>query len=423
MRRLRNWLALALVILMGLAGAVIWLNLRGEAAISEARPGLSSAGQIERGRYLALAGNCAACHTRQGATAYSGGRPIDTPFGTIFSSNLTPDAKTGLGQWSADQFWRALHHGRSRDGRLLYPAFPYLNYTLVTREDSDALLAYFLTLPPVEQAQKPSTLGWPYNTQWALAVWRALYFKADAWRPEPTQSDQWNRGAYLVQGLGHCGACHTPRDELGGPQSSDSLSGSLLPGQRWYAPALTSVHEAGVSSWPTEDVVQLLRDGVNAHAVVSGPMAEVVYRSTQYLSETDLTAMAIYLRSLPEHAPAPVDGLVALPAQINLGKRVYGDHCAQCHGQEGQGVPGAWPALAGNRAVTMGQPANLVRIVLGGGFAPTTAGNPRPHGMPPFRHQLGDEEIAAVISYIRAAWGNNAGPISTLDLLRDRKGE
>ena len=383
----------------------------------------SPADLVARGAYLSRAGNCLACHTDRGGAPGAGGRAIETPFGTVSAGNLTPDARTGLGAWSADDFWRALHHGRSRDGRMLYPVFPYNHYTLVTREDSDALFAYLRSLPAVERANTPHTLRWPYSTQAALAVWRALYFRPGSYQADTARDAQWNRGAYLVRGLGHCGACHSTRNALGASDLKD-LSGGVIPMQSWYAPSLASDQEAGVAHWSREQVVQLLRTGRTDAASTLGPMAEVVLHSTQHLNESDLQAMAGFLQALPQArpaAPAAERSTRAIaPAQAQRGAFLYGEHCAQCHGDKGQGVPGAYPALAGNRAVTLPVSANLVQVVIHGAFPPSTTGNPRPYGMPPFALTLNDTDVAAVLTHIRNTWGNRAGPVSELDVAQQR---
>ena len=305
------WTLFFAVALLALGTAVVAaLNLRGEAALPAESQALSQAVPatpelVARGEYLARAGNCMACHTVQGGAPYAGGRGIDTPFGVIHTTNLTPDKATGIGNWSAAEFWRALHNGRSKDGRLLYPAFPYPNYTQVTREDSDAIYAYLQSLPAVAQANRPHALRFPYNTQAALGVWRALFFTPGTFAPGPVQSAEWNRGAYLVNGLGHCAACHTPRNALGASSQAQAFSGGLIPVQNWYAPALNVAAEAGVAHWPVEDVVALLKTGVAPQGSVTGPMAEVVFRSTQYLNDADAQAIAVYLRALPQRAIAP----------------------------------------------------------------------------------------------------------------------
>ena len=430
MRKLAAAGAALLALAVALVAIVWFLNVRGDPAPSAsaapvAAPAPASAETIARGAYLARAGNCMACHTVRGGTPYAGGRGIGTPFGTVYTSNLTPDPVHGIGNWSATDFWRAMHNGRSRDGRLLYPAFPYPNYTQVTREDSDAIHAYLQSLPPAAQPNRAHALRWPYGTQPALAVWRALYFSPGVHEPAPeksaaTKSAEWNRGAYLVQGLGHCSACHTPRNTLGATNDDLTLSGGLIPMQNWYAPSLASPAEAGVADWSQADIVSLLKTGTSARGAVTGPMAEVVLHSTQHLTDADLGAMATFLKELPQSPmPAPPANIApALPA--SPGGRLYTQHCAACHGDDGKGVPGAYPPLAGNRAVTMKSPANLVQIVLNGGYAPATAGNPRPYGMPPFVLVLSDSEIAQVLSYTRAAWGNQAGDVSEFDVARLR---
>ncbi|MFN3812636.1 MAG: c-type cytochrome [Roseateles asaccharophilus] len=410
---------LSLVILpLALLSLGGWFGLTGPASPTAAPRPTPSPDQLARGAYLARAGNCMGCHTARGDAPYAGGRPIPTPFGTVFSPNLTPDPATGLGLWSAEDFWRALHQGRGRDGRLLNPAFPYDNYTLIRREDSDALYDYLRSLAPVARAKPPDELRFPYNTQAALAVWRALFFRPGVYAPEPDRDAVWNRGAYLVQGLGHCSACHGSRNALGGHGGPTDFRGDLLQGLGWYAPSLQDPAEAGVAHWSPLELKVWLRDGRNAHASALGPMAEVVLGSTQHLSDPDLDAMARYLRDLPqrEHPqgarPRPETGL------REQGAKLYEQHCAACHGQRGEGVPGIYPALAGNRSVTQGEGVNLLRVMLRGAFAPATTGNPRPFGMPPFAGVLSDQELAAVASHVRNSWGNTAGDLRAVDVIR-----
>ena len=409
-----------------LAVAVAWHNwgdLLGTAP--SANESDMGAATVQRGAYLARAGNCIACHTARGGAAMAGGRGIDTPFGTVYSSNLTPDPETGLGQWNSLDFWRALHHGRSRGGRLLAPAFPYEHTTLITREDSDALFAWLRSLPPTHQATPAHTLTWPLGTQAALAVWRTLFFEPQDWRADPRQSAEWNRGAYLVQGLGHCAACHSPRNALGASAGVGDLSGGLMPVQQWYAPNLHSEAESGLTSTPLAETMRLLQTGQNGQASVSGPMAEVVQHSLQHLSADDLRAMAVYLQAQARSASTPTTPAPA-PARAStlaLGSRLYERHCATCHGERGEGAPGIYPALRGNRAVRLAEPANLVQIVLFGGYAPVTAGHPRPFGMPPFVLELSDSEIAAILSHVRQglqAEGQAAGEVTPLQVNRIR---
>jgi mono/diheme cytochrome c family protein len=420
-RRIWQIAGAAILVIAVAALALVGLNRRDESPVpAQAVPFAATTQQIERGAYLARAGNCAGCHTARGGAAYAGGQGIATPFGIVFASNLTPDDATGLGRWSAAHFWRAMHNGRSFDGRLLYPAFPYPNFTQITRDDSDALYAYLRSLPPVAQANRPHALRFPYNTQLSLAVWRALFFSPGVYRPEPDKSPEWNRGAYLVRGLGHCDACHAGRNLLGATSEKLELSGGLIPMQNWYAPALNAPHEAGVADWDTGQVVALLRDGVSSGASVMGPMAEVVYRSTQFLSAADLQAMAVFLKQLPQANPAAARSPAVADDGSSRGAKLYAQHCAQCHGDRGEGRPGAYPALAGNRAVTMDPPANLVRVLVSGGYLPATPGNPRPYGMPPFSRTLDDADMAAVLTTIRASWGNAAPPVTPLEVLRYR---
>ncbi len=423
----RRLLLALLALLLALAGLVWAFNFLGRPAHPRHRAAqhaaFARAGGARPPYLLARVGDCMLqCHTERGSAPYAGGRAIDTPFGTVYASNLTPDSETGLGAWSAAHFRRALHEGRSRDGRLLYPVFPYTHTTRVTDADADALFDFLRSLPPVNKPNREHRLRWPYNTQAALAVWRTLYFRPEKYVPDAAQTPEWNRGAYLVRGLGHCGACHGARNALGGLREALDLSGGLIPMQNWYAPSLASPSEAGVADWPLQDIVQLLATGAAPHATVLGPMAEVVLNSTQFIEAADLRAMAVYLKSLPPTSTDtdPREVLVASAPLLDRGRKLYDQHCADCHGDQGQGVPGAYPALAGNRAVTLPSTENLVQVVLHGGFPPATRGNPRPFGMPPFATTLSDADVAAVITYLRAAWNNKAAPVSELTVGQQR---
>lgn len=422
MKRLAAWLFAGIVLVLLLTLTVWQLNLRDESDVTQAvATAAASPALLERGAYLARAGNCMSCHTARGGSPYAGGRGIATPFGTVFSGNLTPDKQTGIGSWSASHFWRAMHNGRSKDGRLLYPAFPYTSYTEVTREDSDALFAYLQSLPAAAQPNTPHALRWPFSTQAALAVWRALYFSPGQYAPDTAQTAEWNRGAYLVRGLGHCSACHSARNALGASSTPLDLAGGLIPMQNWYAPSLTAPAEAGVADWQPEHIAALLKTGVSPRGSVLGPMAEVVLHSTQHLSDADLGAMAVFLKALPPTAVADSSPTAAgNTAAARAGAKLYEQHCAQCHGEQGRGVPGAYPPLAGNRAVTMASTANLVQVVLNGGYAPATAGNPRPFGMPPFVLVLSDNELAELLTYLRSAWGHQASAVTPTEINRMR---
>lgn len=424
---LRIVLALALLALVGL-GVLYWMQPRPLAPVGDASPPGESAPValrpaqpdpttqlIAKGEYLARAGDCVACHTAPGGKPFAGGRAMPTPFGNIYVPNITPDEETGIGLYTPDEFYRMLHTGISRDGKLLYPAMPFASYTKVTREDSDAIYAYLMSVPPVRQPNRPHELRFPYNKRELLVGWRALYFKEGEYQPDPNQSAEWNRGAYLVQGLGHCAMCHTAVNRLGGTQESRAFEGGMIPNQNWYAPSLTSNREAGLGEWSLKDITDLLQTGVSNRGTVYGPMAEVVYHSLQYLTDEDVRAMAVYLKSLPERdtsPPPPSQARLVAPEVMELGRRIYDQQCAMCHGEEGKGYPPAYPPLAGNQSITLYSPVNPIRMVLNGGYPPGTRKNPRPHGMPPFSHMLTDDEVAAVVTYIRVAWNNTGTPVT-----------
>ncbi len=383
----------------------------------------------ERGKYLAQVANCMGCHTAQGGPSYARGRELPTPFGTFITSNITPDDRTGIGSWNEQDFWKALHEGKSRDGRPLYPAFPYTEYTRISREDSDAIFSHLQSLAPVAQENPPGRIGFPYNFQPLLSLWRFIYFKPGVYQTDSGQSDEWNRGAYLVQGLGHCSACHAERNPLGavvGAAGGDTLGGGQIMGSNWYAPSLTSSSEAGSARWPISEIVQLLTTGVSSGATTSGPMADVVRQSLQHLTPEDARAMAVYLKSLPESAPRSRSPAQTVTEQgrawLERGKVIYEKHCENCHGRSGEGASGIYPPLAGNRGVAMTPPVNAIRSILIGGYPPSTAGNPRPYGMPPFAQVLRDDEVAMVLSYIRTAWGNDASLVTKDQVDKSRVG-
>ena len=375
-----------------------------------AAPDPSSVDPVARGAYLALAGNCAGCHTARGGAPYAGGRGIVTPFGTIHASNLTPDVETGLGAWDAEAFRRALREGRSRDGHALYPAFPYTEYTRVSDADADALHAYLRSLAPVHAPNRPHALRFPWNLPGLLDGWRLLFFRPARFEPDPARDAAWNRGAYLVQGLGHCGACHTARNALGAPRGAP-LGGAAAPLEGWHVPSLLDGRDGGVAAWTQAETHEWLGTGLNVRAVASGPMAQVVANSLQHLVPADLDAMSTYLRALPRieppAAPRRVD-LLPGSASLELGARLYRERCADCHGEQGEGAPPHWPALAGNRTLTMASPVNAIRAVLHGGFPPATRANPRPYGMPPAGPGLDDRDVAALVNWLRNSWGHSA---------------
>ena len=372
--------------------------------------------KIARGSYLTRIGNCALCHTARGADSYAGGRSIVTPFGTVFSSNLTPDTRFGIGAWTASDFWRALHHGQSKDGRLLSPAFPYTSYTHVTRDDSDAIWAFLQTVKPSAQPPIAHAMAWPFGTQFALKTWRTLYF-APGSGPTPA------RGEYLVRGLGHCYECHGQRNALGALTSASPDRGGVLPGSTWYAPSLRMASEASVARWDQAAIVRFLKTGMSGTSWAGGPMTEVVTHGTQYLSDGDAAAVAAFLRdqgldtavATPLAIP-PSPSTVPNAKSAQSYKALYEKHCADCHGKQGEGESGAYPALAGNRALNMVNINNLVLKLMYGGFSPTSVASPRPFGMPPFMLTLNDMEMAGVVTYIRTSWGNTGASINEFDI-------
>jgi mono/diheme cytochrome c family protein len=371
---------------------------------------------IDKGAYLARAGDCIACHTKPEGELFAGGRPMLTPFGTLYTSNITPDSETGIGTWSADQFYAMMHTGRFPDGGLLYPAMPFGSYTKVTRADSDAIFAFLRSIPAVKQPNRPHDLRFPYNNRSLILGWRTLYFNEGEYKPDPKQSDEWNRGAYLVEGLGHCAMCHTAINALGGSSDSEAFQGGLIPMQNWYAPSLTSNKEAGLGDWNLQEITDYLKTGISARGAVYGPMAEVVYNSLQYMTDADIRAMAVYLKSLGQGSPPGAARATVTSSEgsllLTLGKTIYDRECASCHGAQGLGKPPHYPPLAGNQSIQMSSAVNPIRMVLNGGFPPGTAGNPQPYGMPPFAQSLSDDEVAAVVTYIRTAWGNRGAAIS-----------
>lgn len=398
--------------------ALVFILLPAQSRTQAARSaGNASTAQIEKGKYLAQAGDCIACHTVPGQKIFSGNRPLPTPFGTLYAPNITPDPATGIGKWTAQEFYNMMHTGRSRDGSLLYPAMPFASYTKVTREDSDAIFAYLMSVPPVAQKNRPHELQFPYNNRNLLIGWRTLYFEEGEYQPDKTKSVEWNRGAYLVQGLGHCTMCHTPINRLGGSSEEQAFQGGLIPMQHWYAPSLTSNREAGLGEWEIKDIMDLLQTGISQRATVYGPMAEVTYNSLQHLSDDDIRAMAVYLKSLPDKATS-VRGPSQLPETseatqvFSEGRRVYEAKCATCHGAKGKGMPPHYPPLANNQSIEMVSAVNPIRMILNGGYPPGTKKNPMPYGMPPFAQELSDVEVAAVATYIRTAWGNRGAPVT-----------
>ena len=371
------------------------------------------AASIERGRYLAILGDCAGCHTQAHGPAFAGGLPFNAQFGTVYSTNITPDSTTGLGNWTADQFYRALHEGVAADGTHLYPAFPYVYFSHVTRQDSDDLFAYLRSIKPVYQKPTPNRLMFPFNIRWGLIFWNWLYGPKAPAQTVADQSAQWRRGEYLVNGLGHCGGCHTPKNLLFGDKNSHPLTGGLL--DNWYAANLTSQRADGLGKWTHDDVVRFLATGHNKYATAAGNMQEKVTLSTSHMTNQDRAAIATYLKSLAPNERRDE----ALPdrKQMASGQVVFVQNCKVCHappGQPDQPGPGPlpdYPKLGGDTLI-MGQDATTVlRIILQGAESAVTPNERTTYSMPSFA-TLSDRQIANVATYIRNSWGNHAPPVS-----------
>lgn len=381
----------------------------------------SDAELVAKGKYLATAGDCVACHTARGGVPFAGGRSLATPFGSVYAPNITPDSKSGIGGWSFDDFWQALHAGKRADASLLYPVFPYTSFTRVTVDDARAIYAYLKSLPAVRNERAANRMDFPYNLRPLLLVWRALFFEPGVYQPDNKRSDKWNRGAYLVQGLGHCNQCHSTRNALGAMHKEPLLAGGEMPQQGWYAPNLSMQPGGGLAGWTQADVVMLLKTGASTKGAVFGPMAEVVRRSTQHLTHDDLEAIAVYLQTLPPPSPAPAPSSVPLaPAALEAGRAIYVKQCSACHGKQGEGAGSIYPPLRGNSTVLAPVAINVVRSVLLGGFAPVTHANPMPYSMPPFARQLNDAQIAQVVNYIRQSWGNMAATVTAAEVAKYR---
>lgn len=394
--------------------------------------------QIERGRYLAILSDCSSCHTvRGGNQPFAGGRPIETPFGNIVAPNITPDPETGIGSWSDEQFDAAIRKGIRRDGSRLYPAMPYNAYTKMSRDDVLAIRAYLNTVKPVHNAVVADTLPFPFNIRAAMRVWNALYFKEGEFRPNLNKSAEWNCGAFLVDGPGHCGACHTPKSFLGGDKGNQYFQGGYLQG--WSAPDITNDVRLGLGGWSKDDLVYYLRSGHNRVTAATGPMGEVVTLSTAHMSEPDLDAIATYLKSLPgrndrisptsARSPAMAAGVATstaspiptdTPAMI-AGAAIYRDQCSACHGLAGNGVAELFPSISEFSIVRSDDPTTSIWIILRGARSVGTRAQPTASGMPSYSKQLDDQEVAAVLTFIRSRWGGIANPVVSKDVSNVRR--
>jgi mono/diheme cytochrome c family protein len=366
--------------------------------------------QIEKGRYLTVASDCLSCHTVPGSgQPFAGGRVIETPFGGIVAPNITPDPETGIGDWSDDEFDAALRKGVRRDGASLYPAMPYNAYTRMSGEEVRAIRAYLATVTPVRHPVAAKSLPFPFNFRSAMHIWNALYFKEGEYQPDPKQSVEWSRGAFLVDGPGHCGACHTPKSFLGGDKSSRYLQGSDVQG--WFAPSLTNDSRSGLGAWSVEDFVAYMKTGHNRVSAATGPMAEEVSLSSSQMTDQDLEAMASYLKTVPggQGAPGP---LRADDPVMQAGEAIYRDQCSACHGLDGHGVPQLFPSVADSSIARSNDPTTSIRIVLRGARSVGTIAEPTAPGMPSYGRQLSDVQVAAVLTYIRNKWGGAASAVS-----------
>lgn len=367
--------------------------------------------QIQRGRYLAILSDCSSCHTVPGSGhPFAGGRAIETPFGNIVAPNITPDPETGIGSWSDEAFDAAVRHGIRRNGSRLYPAMPYNAYTKMSRDDVLAIRAYLNTITPVRNAVVADTLPFPFNIRAAMRVWDALYFKEGDYRPDPNQSAEWNRGAFLVSGPAHCGACHTPKTFLGGDKTNQYLEGAYLQG--WSAPNITNDARLGLGRWSKADIVSYLKSGHNHITAATGPMGEVVTLSTAQMTDPDLNAIATYLKSLPGRTEATSSLSANDPAMV-AGGAIYRDQCSACHGLDGKGVAELFPSIADSSMVKSNDPTTSIRIVLRGARSVGTSSQPTAPGMPSYGRQLNDDEVAAVLTYMRNNWGGAATAVTS----------
>ena len=368
---------------------------------------------LAQGEYLARIGNCVSCHSIRGGVPFTGGLAFRTPWGTLFSTNLTPDPRTGLGSWSVEEFRHTMRNGVSRHG-VLYPAFPYAHFALLSDADLDALFAWLQHLPATLRAATPNRLDFPASWRPALVAWRMLHYRPQEADFGASQSVQWQRGRYLVDGLGHCAMCHSRRGRMDSLPPAGYLAGGRIPGIDWYAPPLD---RGRLDAFSDTELADYLRSGTSAHGTVYGPMAEVVYNSLRYLTPDDALAIAVFLKSVPAHAPAPpAMPMAAIRETDDGGAALYKKHCESCHAADGRGKPPGYPALVDSVAVTAPDPINAVRLILYGAMPPTTAQNPRPYSMPPFVQQLDSAGIAAVTNYIRATWGGQRADLTAAEV-------
>jgi mono/diheme cytochrome c family protein len=372
---------------------------------------------VAHGKALVEAGDCASCHTADPARPFAGGKRIDTPFGAIYSPNLTPDRDTGIGGWSDQNFYTALRYGVAPNGSRYYPAFPYPNFTKLTRDDILSIRAYLATLAPFSNTAPKPELRFPLNFRVLMRAWDYLFFKPGIFEPDQNKSAAWNRGGYLVTGLSHCGACHTPKNVFGADRRDRAFAGG--PVQGWFAPRLDGAARGGLKSWSVDDIVEYLQSGRNAKSHADGLMAEVVVNSTSKMSDGDVRAIAVYLKDLPE---GPAEAQVTAPpeASMKAGGEIYAHACISCHESDGSGAPRIYPPLPGNALLQSADPASTLRIILDGAQTVTTPRAPNAGSMPGYK-QLSDEQVADVTNYIRNSWGNAATLVTADQVAKARR--
>ena len=373
--------------------------------------------ELARGHYLAILGDCAGCHTRPGGAEMAGGLPLSTSFGVIYSANITSDRSAGIGGWTEPQFYQAMHTGKDDQGAHLYPAFPYPYFTRMPRTDVDALWAYLRTVPASSQKPPPNKLGFPYNIRALIAVWNWLYLKPGDFQPSADRDAAWNRGAYIVTGPGHCGACHSPKGLLGGDDYKRALQGGLI--DNWYAPDLTSSPHGGLADWTRADIAEFLKTGRNQRAGAAASMAPVVQHSTSQMNDADLGDVAEYLKSLPAARQASAERID--PGVMAAGAAIYRDQCSACHQADGSGVSREFPTLAGSALLQSQDPTTVDRYILTGTQVATTAARPTNFAMPAFAWKLSDGQIADVATYVRNSWGNVAPTVSAGQVAKLRR--
>lgn len=385
-----------------------------------------AAEDISPGHYLALASDCAACHTAPKGAPFAGGLKIATPVGAIYSTNITPDVETGIGSYSYEDFVRAVREGKARDGHYLYPAMPYTAFSLFNDGQMHDLYNYFTKeVPAVRQANRDSDIHWPLNMRWPLAVWNMLFYNDERYLYDPLKSAEWNRGAWLVQGPGHCGSCHTPRgiawQEKGRDfNDSDYLTGGTIGG--WHAPDLRGDRRRGLGNWSQKDIVAFLKTGQNDRAMAFGSMTDVVEQSTQHMTQADLNAIAVYLKTLTADTPRTTPTYKDFADMNSPGAALYQDNCAACHRSDGEGYSHTYPALANNPALLAEDPSSLISMVLQGGQAAVTKRAKTGMRMPEFGWRLTDEQVAELSNFVRNSWGNQASEVTAKQVKKLREG-